>query len=311
MATILRNPFVEDYFEELTLDQIAARPHGIADLFEAGKLIIIKDYRLDFDFDAMAMLDERTDAIADSKIVRKLKKTGSTIFFEGEPPVETPVAGGGTRWIFPNRIRQAMFDSLCRGDIDLYRRASSALKGAHEELQRIFSIAFPHYRADRLLPSVRLTETLFEGLHWDIQSIDEDYHQARVFCNLDKGKRVWNVSHNFLTFIETVYDEQNLARFRDRDPDKLVSFICSEYLGGTTELWRDTQPKHKIAFDPGEVWLGESRLISHAIDYGQRAAVYMWIVDYHSMHDSNQRFRARIDALHAEKAARPAAAIAA
>jgi hypothetical protein len=299
MATIVRHPDVDDYIMEMTLPEIAARPNGIADLFEQGKLIILKDFRLDFDFEALARLDQRTDVISDPKTVRKLKKASSTMFFEGDPPVRVLDKAGTPRYKFSERIRQAMFDSLCQGDIEIFHAASAALEKVHHKLQSILATCFPSYKADRLLPNLRLTETLFENLHWDVQSLATDYHQARVFCNLDKGKRIWNVSHNFIEYMKNNYDTLGLSRFRGQDPDTMVHHICKTVLGGTNETWRDTFPRHKISFDPGEVWLGESRIISHQIYYGQRAAVYMWIVDYSSMHDSNNRFCAQIEAVHA------------
>ena len=52
MALIERHPDVEDYFVEMSLADIKARG-GVADLFEEGQLILINDYRLDFDFGAL------------------------------------------------------------------------------------------------------------------------------------------------------------------------------------------------------------------------------------------------------------------
>ena len=57
VATIVRHPGVADYIVEMSLDEIAGRPHGISDLFEDGKVIIIKDYRLPFDFAALERPD--------------------------------------------------------------------------------------------------------------------------------------------------------------------------------------------------------------------------------------------------------------
>ena len=83
----------------------------------------------------------------------------------------------------------------------------------------------------------------------------------------------------------------------------MLDYITGEVLGGTRKTWMDNQPRHRIAFDPGEVWLGESRLISHQIYYGERALVYMWFVDRIDGEPEN-RFNARIEELHHEMAAR-------
>ena len=82
--------------------------------------------------------------------------------------------------------------------------------------------------------------------------------------------------------------------------------------GGPGQPWdlgrRHTEPRHRIAFDPGEVWLGESRLISHQIYYGEAALVYMWFVTVGSMSNPGNRFNARVEQIHQQKRAPAAAA---
>src|SRR5215213_5368471 len=108
MALIERHPGIEDYFVELTLAEVESRG-GIADIFEDGRLILLKDYRLDVDFDALANLSKSIDAVEDRGIRRKLKKLMAPYFFEGEPPIER---NGGLAFADP--VRQAIYDVLCR-----------------------------------------------------------------------------------------------------------------------------------------------------------------------------------------------------
>jgi len=83
MAVIERHPKVADYFVELTLDEIRKRG-GVADIFEEGNLILLKDYRLDFDFEALVPLSKSTDSITDPEVRRKLKKLTSPSTEAGE-----------------------------------------------------------------------------------------------------------------------------------------------------------------------------------------------------------------------------------
>jgi hypothetical protein len=302
MAHVERHPAVDDPFVEMSLPDIAAR-HGVADIFEEGRIILLKDYRLEFDFGALTALCKSTDGIEDPEVRKKLKKLTSPYFFAGEPPV-----GRGGRLIFPDQTRQAIFDVLCRGDRDTFERAARALKSAHEEILRIFDICFPDYEPFRLVPSIRLTRTLFENLHWDNHSIDDDFHQARIFANLDTRPRIWNISHSFTGWMRQFYKEHDLARFAGKDPNLLVDYITGKVLGGTLNTWMDNQPRHKVAFDPGEVWLGESRIVSHQIVYGESAMVYMWFVNSASMADPDNRFNARVEATHRQMQAEVAAA---
>lgn len=264
-------------------------------MFEEGRVILLKDYRLEFDFSALAGLSKSTDSIEDPTLRKKLKKMTAPLFFSGESPVEK-----NGRLIFREPVRQAIFDVLCRGDRGIFDRASLALKSAHEELLRLFDICFPEYETFRVVPSIRLTQTLFENLHWDNHSIDDDFHQARIFTNLDTRPRIWHVGHRFPDWIRMHYDQYDLGRFAGKDPNLLIDFVTGEILGGTRKTWMDNEPRHRIAFQPGEVWLGESRLISHQIYYGESAMVYMWFVKAASMANSNNRFNQRVEQVHKE-----------
>jgi len=302
MAVIERHPEVDDYFTELSPAEIADRG-GVADIFEGGHVILLKDFRLDFDFAALAGLSKSIETIVDDDLRKKLKKMTAPLFFEGEPPVEK----NGVL-LFSDPVRQAIYDVICKGDRDTFSQASRALETAHHEILRLFDICFPNYETFRFIPSIRLTRTLFENLHWDNHSIDDDFHQARIFANLDIRPRIWHVGHRFPDWVRMHYDEYDLGRFAGKDPNLLINFITGEILGGTRKTWMDNEPRHRIAFDPGEVWLGESRLISHQIYYGESAMVYMWFVNSASMAGSASRFNQRVDALHREMSERPTSA---
>lgn len=292
MALIERHPDVEDYFIEMSLPEIASRG-GVADLVEEGQLVLIKDFRMDFDFEVLTQLTKNTDKIEDRAIRKALKKLEAPYFFTGERPVEK-----GDRLIFSDPVRQAIFDVMCRGDKDLFERAAEALRQSHAFAQRVFESAFPQYEPFRLVASLRLTRTLFENLHWDDHAIDDDFHQARVFANLDTRPRIWHVSHRFPEMIRRLYDEHDLGRFAGKDPNEMLGYINRDVLGGTQVKWKDQLPRHRVAFDPGEVWLGESRLLSHQIYYGESAMVYMWFMRASCMADPRNRFNLQVEEVH-------------
>jgi hypothetical protein len=100
-----------------------------------------------------------------------------------------------------------------------------------------------------------------------------------------------------------LYDKFSLAHFSGTDPNKLIDFIAAN-LGGKDQKLIDHLPRHRIAFDPGEVWLGESRLVSHQIYYGEAAMVYMWFVSVASMANSSNRFNEQVEQVHREMANR-------
>ncbi|QIK78065.1 hypothetical protein G7077_03205 [Sphingomonas piscis] len=264
-------------------------------MFETGQLIIIKDYRLDFDYGALAALSKSTESIADPDLRRKLKKLTAPNFFKGTAPKESR-----GKLVFPDQVRQAIYDTMCHGDREIFDRAARALRSSHDEAMRIFEICFPGYDPFRFIPSVRLTRTLFENLHWDNHSIDADFHQARIFANLDSRPRIWSISLRFTDWVRKHYREHGLERFAGKDPNLMLDYIAGSVLGGTKNTWMDSEPRHRVAFDPGEVWLGESRLISHQIYYGEAAMVYMWFVNVGSMANPDNRFNEQVESLHRE-----------
>jgi hypothetical protein len=296
MARIERHPNVSDYILSMSLDEIRQRG-GVSDIFEEGKIVLLKDYRLDFDFDAISNLATTIGDVEDKAIRRTLKKLQATSFFEktGNSTISTVL---GRR----DESQNPVLDVLCKGNQSVFERAANAIRSAHEEILRIFSVCFPTYDAFRFIPSLRLTQTLFENLHWDNHSIDDDFHQARIFANLDTRPRIWHVSHNYIDYARQLYREHDLGRFAGKDPNLMLDYINGEVLGGTQQTWREALPKHRIAFDPGEVWIGESRMISHQIFYGERAMVYMWFVKAASMANPENRFNNRVEALHQEMA---------
>jgi hypothetical protein len=285
MATIVRHPEVEDYFVELTPDEIRARPHGIIPEYEANRLIVLKDYRLPVDLEALERMSTDLSRIADQKLRRKIKKLRSTWIFEDQPD--------------NSDVRQAVFEVMCDGDEGLFSAVRETMAAAHEAVTGLYDVCFPDYRPPtRLIPSVRLTQTLFENLHWDNHQIDDDFQQVRIFCNLDRRPRIWNVSHNFVEFARQLYDAHDLGRFAGKDPNLLNDYICGAVLGGTAKACTDNLPRHAVAFEPGEVWFGESRMISHQIYYGERAMVYMFFVRTEAMLDPRRRFNAQVEDLH-------------
>lgn len=301
MATIIRHPAVEDYFVEMSLDDIKSRPNGITDIYEANKLIILKDYRMPIDLGIFHEMSGNIQNVSDPQIRKTLKKLTSIKFFEGATPefVEDEHGGGAySQFETQDPVRKAVYDVLCKGDPALFSKASKAMKKAHDVALDLFAACFPDYEYYRVIPSVRLTTTLFENLHWDNHRIADDFQQVRIFCNLDTRPRIWHTSHNFIRFAESIYAEHGLQAFEGKDPNDLNNYICDKILGGARGACVDSLPRHVVAFEPGEIWFGESRILAHQIFYGERAMVYMFFVRPEGMLAPERRFNRQVETLH-------------
>jgi hypothetical protein len=292
MANIIRHPNVEDYFVERTLREVKNSPSGLIEDYEANRLILLKNYRMAVDFEAFAQMSGNASG-ADKRFQKTLKKLSAHHILRATVDSDDPVHRG-------------VIEVLCNNDTALFERVRSAMKEAHKEALRLFEVCFPGYEYFRVIPSVRLTRTMFENLHWDNHRIDDDFQQVRIFVNLDQRPRIWNVSHTFTGFARQIYEKHNLGRFAGQDPNNMNNYIVGDVLGGTRSACLDTLPRHVVAFDPGEVWFGESRMISHQIYYGERAMVYMFFVKPSGMLDQGRRFNAQVEALHRSFAELPA-----
>ncbi|CAL4869166.1 hypothetical protein MMA231_03457 (plasmid) [Asticcacaulis sp. MM231] len=300
MAKIIKHPDVQDYFLEFTLDEIKARPHGIIEEYEANNLILLKNYRMPIDLAVFSEMSSHMHKIEDESLRRKLKKMTSLSFFQGYSKTELGNDASGLD--FNDKVSKAVFEVLCNSDKSLFMRASQAMEDAHKVTLDLFATCFPDYYYYRMIPSIRITETLFENIHWDNHQIEDDFQQVRIFCNLDNRPRIWNASHNFVNYARTLYKDHNLSQFAGGDPNLLNDYICGKVLGGTRNACKDHLPKHTIAFEPGEIWFGELRMISHQIMYGERAMVYMFFIKPEGMLNGERRFNRQVENLHREMA---------
>ena len=287
MAFIVRHPEVEDYFVELTLEEAAARPNGIIDLYEDGKVVLLKDHKLDLDYKFLQTVDLTLPKDANPSLpIKKIKKMQLHNFSPSRVgPKRTP-------------MQLAMIEQFFGGDDARFLYFTQQADSAYEQVSAILGKLFPSYRLTEQSLTYRFTETLFENLHWDSFPGYADHHQIRVFCNVDDGPRIWQLSHRLYPYLEENYERLDLRRAAGDNPNEVVGIMDREVLGGMRNRCLDGFPKHHVSFEPGEIWFGDSRAISHQVYYGRRAVIYALECDNETMQDPEKRFDRRIAALH-------------
>ncbi|MCW2338509.1 hypothetical protein M2337_002742 [Sphingobium sp. B2D3A] len=283
MATIIRDPLVEDYIFELavqTEDECAeVRRH-----YEAGDLILLRNVRFDLDYAFLNSLNFDVDG--PPEFLRKIKKYGDNKIAALDEASAAPL----DRFVF-----EKIFGSDS-GKVGYYKE--QVAKG-NVQCDALYKKIFPEYSSYRQVKTWRFTSTLYENLHWDVFGIPEVFHQVRIFSNIAASPRLWRTSHRIEHYAESAYREFGLSEFADKPGDDLVRHLNSAALGGMKKACLDRLPKHHIAFEPGEVWLGETRKISHQIYHGERAFATMYFSDPASMDSPELLFDARIARLHA------------
>lgn len=282
MTQIIRDPLVADNIHEVDL----AEPGG-ADLartlYEEGGLVLLRGCRLVLDYPFLNSLDFDFDA--PEAIRRKVKKYADKKIIALSPESTDP-------------MDSLVFANVFAGDAGRLAYFQDQVASGNRQVEAIYRRVFPRYTDFRQVLTWRFTDTNFENLHWDNFHIDQEFHQVRVFANIDRTKRIWRTSHRLDVYADQIYDTARLASLADKAGDDLVIHINKNVLGGMTSPCMDRLPKHHIAFEQGDIWLAETRLVSHQIYHGRKAVAAMFFVDPTTMDRPELVFDERIRRLH-------------
>jgi hypothetical protein len=281
MARIVRDPLVADYIVEREIDS-DTNVAEVRRLYEEGYLILLRGVHFELDYTFLNTID--FDVPGPPDVLHKIKKyTGQK--FLAMKPKSTGV------------VESFIFQNVFGSDAGKLAYFQEQVRSGNAQSDALYAKLFPKYVATRTVHTWRLTETMFENLHWDVFGIPESFHQVRIFTNLSSSPRLWRVSHHVDDFAESIYDERGLSQFAGTKGDDLVRFINNEVLAGKTPCM-DHQPKHHIAFEQADVWICETRLLAHQIYHGHRAFATMYFSELEAMDRRELAFEARIERLH-------------
>jgi len=292
MAQVVRNPLVTDYIVELD----AGSEDGCAEArqrYEEGFLVLLRGGRFALDYPFLNSLDFDVDGPAE--IVGQLKKFGSHKIAAIKP------SG-------PGELDQFVFNRVFGCDAGKLAYFQEQIESGDRQADDLYARIFPNYVATRAMHTWRFTSTLFENLHWDNFGIPQEFHQVRIFTNLASSPRLWRTSHRIEDFADSTYDQYSLADFAGKSGDDLNRFLNKAALGGMKRRCLDGLPKHHIAFEQGDVWLCETRIVAHQIYQGSRAFAAMYFSDPLSADNPELTFDARIARLHENRRAATATA---
>lgn len=281
MAIIVRDPLVPDRIVEREVKS-EADVAEVRHLYEEGYLVLLRGIHFDLDYAFLNTIN--FDVPGPPEILHKVKKYTGHKFLALSPKSKGP-------------IETFVFQNIFASDAGKLAHFQEQVRNGNAQSDALYARIFPNYVATRTVHTWRLTETMFENLHWDVFGIPEPFHQVRIFTNLSTSPRLWRVSHQVDEFAERIYDERGLSQFARANADDLVRFINNEVLAGKTPCL-DHQPKHHIAFEQADVWICETRLLAHQIYHGERAFAAMYFSELDAMDRPELAFEARIERLH-------------
>ncbi len=271
MATIFRNPNLEDYFVEvggITADTPLGAIKPVTDPYEDGKVLSFPDLKFDIDHDFWAALP--ADAYP------KLKKLSSAA---------APGDLDDDRRLDRSLELAALPPEM---EADLRRE----IRRVYEQVLPVYEHLFGDYVFTRRQVVWRLNTIRNENLHVDTYNELFPDHFARLFINLDNQPRIWQTSYSIQEIVALFGHEASAEILRAGNGSEVFLELNRAAFGAGSRVWWDGRPRHVAYFDPGDVWAVDSRQRAHQIFYGRRAVSIDFFVDPASMKHPERQYLA-------------------
>ena len=282
MARIKLNPNLPNDFVELDWNDAvgdkAAFCHNLVREYENGRTIILRNSPITADYELLNRISLPAGL--------KYKKMSDHLF---ENPILHPRTWGLHAHLLKDHPRD--YRAACREIL----RASDAVRAWTKDV-------FHQYRFIKMPVSWRFTPTGNEHIHIDSFGARNDEPEkwyVRIFLNVDFEPRIWQVSHRLDALAQSRYVSAGMEQWRDDRGADFSREMSKIVFGTKANPIHGTEPFHEIAWETGDVWLVDSRLQSHQVDYGRRLMATGFEVEAASMQDPKKSLDHRVRAYHA------------
>lgn len=271
MAELFLNPKLPNYFIAAPEVTDAGSARSYIDEFEHAKVVHFPNLKAKIDHEFWASLDTNQ--------YRGLRKFGAVLC--GDIPRDT------------KQHREA----LLKKDVpeELVSRLNDQFQAIYEALLPAYHAIFAGYRFAKQKVVWRLNTTMNENMHLDVYAEEKEEHFARMFINLDNQPRIWQTSWTVDQILDKL-DGKISRQFMEENPrSELWRELALSLFGRHPSEWWDQQPRHVAYFDPGDVWIVDSRQVAHQIFYGRRALSIDFAVYSDSMRDPARHYLKFVD----------------
>jgi hypothetical protein len=277
MPTIHLSPEVPNYFVQMDWQDRAAEPARFSDElmrhYEAGEVVILKNAPVNVNFDLVNRI---------TLPAGRFKKASDNYF------------------LYPNLISPSVAQAIYSGfgvNIGLYLAFRREVARVSADLRRLARSAFAKYRFTHMGLSWRFTETEMENMHIDAYSIDDDLQYVRIFMNLDTRARCWNTSYRLDELVPRYYADAQMQELQSASADAFNNRLNEHAFGGKAPGC-DGFPRHVVEFQMGDVWIFDSRLLSHQVVSGRRMIATNFQAEPASMLDPSLSLENRVRGYH-------------
>lgn len=304
MARIFKHTDLEDSFVEFDCRDLSRVDAGaVCRAYEAGKVALLQGLRIDCDRQFLAGVEFPSEP-------KPLKKFASHRFLRETGGGEGGLLRGLARALLQRAaprtpVAEQVLARVFANDRGRFRRFTEQVRHVNAQILHVCRTLFPGYRRIHESITWRFSETVNENLHVDVYEQDLPDHHLRLFVNMDSAPRLWNVSWTLEQLLRDHLGRLDPEFVRSATPGRICHALNFLVFGRMAEAGRDGQPRHVALFEPGEVWLVDSRKVSHQIVYGRRAISTDFAIETGSMADPRQHYYELV-----ERYRRPAAAAA-
>ena len=283
MAQLFVNPNLPNYFIDAAEVTSAASARSFVPAYENAKVITFSGLKVDIDHDFWSSLD--TDRY------QNLKKFSALV----DPADHCNVTQHGR-----NLIAQGVDEQMATALSDQFR-------AIYRALIPIYRAVFSEYEFDKQKVVWRLNTIMNENMHVDTYKEENEQHFARMFVNLDSQPRIWQTSwpiDEVMRRLDGKFSPEDLA---GKSRGEVWGLMNKSIFGKSSREWWDGEPRHVAYFEPGDVWIVDSRQVSHQIFYGRRALSIDFSIPKEGMQDPSRHYLALAESFRTAQLTRVAA----
>lgn len=275
MPEITLNSRLPDFLVPMDWRDSRSDPEGfyrtLVDHFEGGDVIILQHHPLSLDYEVL-------NRVSFPKGRRYQKLSDRFLLYPK---------------LYRSEVAATMREAFA-GDPLLYFRVRREVARIHSKFNRFVRSLFPGYRFldQKQNISWRFTPTGPEGMHLDHFGSGEDYQYVRLFLNVDREPRVWRVGQRLDDLAERYYESGDLGRLRNDGGNEFCRAMNGLAFGSKQFDY------HEVRFHQGDMWLADSRIVSHQIFRGNRLLATHMAADPQSMRDPSRRLECRVEGYH-------------
>lgn len=253
----------------------STRPREVRAHFERGDVVILTDIRIDADFEFLSNIEPPTGTGA---------RRDKYVFWQMRNKVPSN----------QEHVWKYFKDGPLRERPSDYRKFQNLVRYVEDQMNDIVKLIFSRNKFSNEIITWKFQRNTGENLHIDNLQGCNEIAQVRVFANLDTKPRHWAVGQHWDHYAERYYDTHSLKECAHNafEFNGRLNHAAFGPSWGTSD-----EPRHRIAFDPGEVWLTNSALVAHQVRGGNLMCIAHHEYPYRQYIDRSVSLPSRLKAL--------------